>query len=228
MALGQYHYEMEPKQPQESESRHADKYIVRFPDGMRDQLKNAAKANNRTLNAEIVARLQQTFDGSSDAPEIAHLGLELARAKRDLSRSAFISERWLLELVMLWDLYLDLLGVADAMGIKDALPKKDLELAAFIGETADDDFKRHSEEFDPMALYDVMEATESELQAALEGVVKLVSDHSPPTADDAIAAKALRERILNRKRREYLPIDTTPEAEAKRAAVKKRLPKSPK
>lgn len=39
----------------------ADKYIVRFPDGMRDQLKNAAKSNNRTLNAEIVARLQDSF-----------------------------------------------------------------------------------------------------------------------------------------------------------------------
>lgn len=34
-----------------------DKYIVRLPDGMRDQLKAAAKANGRSLNAEIVHRL---------------------------------------------------------------------------------------------------------------------------------------------------------------------------
>lgn len=35
-----------------------DKYVIRFPDGMRDQLKEAAKENNRSLNAEIIARLE--------------------------------------------------------------------------------------------------------------------------------------------------------------------------
>ena len=40
----------------------ADKVLVRMPDGMRDSLKKAAKANNRTMNAEIIARLQLTFD----------------------------------------------------------------------------------------------------------------------------------------------------------------------
>lgn len=39
----------------------ADKVLVRMPDGMRDQLKAAAKASNRTMNAEIVARLQSSF-----------------------------------------------------------------------------------------------------------------------------------------------------------------------
>lgn len=39
----------------------ADKFLLRLPDGMREELKSAAKANNRTMNAEIVARLQSTF-----------------------------------------------------------------------------------------------------------------------------------------------------------------------
>lgn len=39
----------------------ADKVLVRMPDGMRDQLKALAKHNNRTLNAEIVARLSSSF-----------------------------------------------------------------------------------------------------------------------------------------------------------------------
>lgn len=56
---------MEPKQPQDTESRHADKYIVRFPDGMRNKLKAEAKANNRTLNAEIVARLAASLVAGS-------------------------------------------------------------------------------------------------------------------------------------------------------------------
>lgn len=42
-----------------------DRFIVRFPDGMRDRLKEAAHANGRSMNAEIVARLQDTFNGSA-------------------------------------------------------------------------------------------------------------------------------------------------------------------
>jgi hypothetical protein len=39
----------------------ADKFVVRFPEGMRDQIAEAAKANNRSMNAEIVSRLQGSF-----------------------------------------------------------------------------------------------------------------------------------------------------------------------
>lgn len=39
---------------QDTPSRKLDQYIVRFPDGMRDELKAAAKANGRSLNAEII------------------------------------------------------------------------------------------------------------------------------------------------------------------------------
>ncbi|TWD58111.1 Arc-like DNA binding dprotein [Agrobacterium vitis] len=41
-----------------------DQYIVRFPDGMRDQLKNEAAANGRSMNAEIVARLGWSLEGN--------------------------------------------------------------------------------------------------------------------------------------------------------------------
>lgn len=43
-------------------SRTADQFVVRFPDGMRDALKEEAHANGRSMNAEIVARLQQSFE----------------------------------------------------------------------------------------------------------------------------------------------------------------------
>lgn len=39
-----------------------DKYVVRFPDGLRDRLKQEASANNRSLNAEIIARLVTSLD----------------------------------------------------------------------------------------------------------------------------------------------------------------------
>lgn len=55
--------------PQKSESRDLDKVIVRLPDGMRDRVKAAADTNNRSMNAEIVARLEGSFAvNSSDDP----------------------------------------------------------------------------------------------------------------------------------------------------------------
>lgn len=42
-------------------SRELDKIIVRLPDGMRDRLTEVAKANNRSVNAEVVARLESSF-----------------------------------------------------------------------------------------------------------------------------------------------------------------------
>ena len=38
-----------------------DKVIIRLPDGMRDKLKDLAKLNDRSLNAEIVQRLKQSL-----------------------------------------------------------------------------------------------------------------------------------------------------------------------
>jgi len=44
-----------------------DRFIVRLPDGMRDQISAAAQANNRTMTAEIVARLRWSFEAGQDA-----------------------------------------------------------------------------------------------------------------------------------------------------------------
>lgn len=35
-----------------------DQYVVRFPDGLRDKIKALAKANRRSMNAEIVLALE--------------------------------------------------------------------------------------------------------------------------------------------------------------------------
>ncbi|MBN9052572.1 MAG: Arc family DNA-binding protein, partial [Rhizobiales bacterium] len=48
--------------PQVSESRELDKVIIRLPDGMRDKLKSRAADNNRSMNAEIVARLSESLE----------------------------------------------------------------------------------------------------------------------------------------------------------------------
>lgn len=73
------------KKPQDTESRHADKYIVRFPDGMRDRLKAAAVQSSRTLNAEIVSRLQDSLD-ARETPQERILALHLAEAHDEIKR----------------------------------------------------------------------------------------------------------------------------------------------
>lgn len=45
-----------------------DRYIVRFPDGMREQLKKLAADNGRSLNAEIIHRLEQSLAGVQNQP----------------------------------------------------------------------------------------------------------------------------------------------------------------
>ena len=42
-------------------SRGLDKFVLRLPEGMRDKIGVAARANKRTMNAEIVSRLERSF-----------------------------------------------------------------------------------------------------------------------------------------------------------------------
>jgi plasmid stability protein len=48
-----------------------DKFIVRLPDGMRDQLKAAAEGNGRSMTSEVVERLRASFEKeeAQDVPD---------------------------------------------------------------------------------------------------------------------------------------------------------------
>ena len=49
----------------------ADKFVLRMPDGMREKIMALAKANNRSMNAEILLMLQQAMDArTSGMPAI--------------------------------------------------------------------------------------------------------------------------------------------------------------
>lgn len=45
----------------EENRRFGEKFALRMPDGMRDRIAKVAEANNRSMNAEIVARLDASF-----------------------------------------------------------------------------------------------------------------------------------------------------------------------
>lgn len=51
-------------------SRTADKFVIRLPDGMREQIAETAKINHRSMNSEIIAVLADHLDAfHEDSPE---------------------------------------------------------------------------------------------------------------------------------------------------------------
>ena len=70
---------MADRDPYPSEKQ--DRFIVRLPDGMRDRIKAAAEANNRSMNAEIVATLGEKYpEPVFDSDDFAWLLLKLSSA----------------------------------------------------------------------------------------------------------------------------------------------------
>jgi hypothetical protein len=47
-------------------SRTADKFVVRLPDGMRERIAEVARSSHRSMNSEIIARLEKSL-ASPDA-----------------------------------------------------------------------------------------------------------------------------------------------------------------
>ncbi|MFI8479457.1 Arc family DNA-binding protein [Pseudomonas sp. NPDC078700] len=77
-------------------SRTADKFVVRLPDGMRERIADVARNHHRSMNSEIIARLEQSMlqEGSLDAelnvrldsPELSLHERELLQRFRQLTR----------------------------------------------------------------------------------------------------------------------------------------------
>lgn len=65
---------------EERKPQSADKYIIRFPDGMRDQIAEAAKKNGRSMNAEIILRLEHSFTPWKERPWEERMLIDVDRA----------------------------------------------------------------------------------------------------------------------------------------------------
>lgn len=65
-------------------SQLAERFQVRLPDGMRDRLKAAAEANKRSMNTEIVARLELSLDPPTGAQAFANMAVSLIKLAKDL------------------------------------------------------------------------------------------------------------------------------------------------
>lgn len=78
----------------ESENRtFFDKFMLRLPDGMRERIKLAAEKNNRSMNAEIVATLDERYPtpkNSATERLVAAMRLAVAHGKPiDMSQELF-------------------------------------------------------------------------------------------------------------------------------------------
>lgn len=51
----------------------ADRFIVRFPAGMRDRIAEEARKNGRSMNSEIIARLEASFEHQAQPLGIVEL-----------------------------------------------------------------------------------------------------------------------------------------------------------
>ena len=66
-------------------TRDSDKFMLRFPDGMRSHVSEAAERNHRSMNSEILARLERTFRWDEvDHPHPAELSAEIQSAATKL------------------------------------------------------------------------------------------------------------------------------------------------
>lgn len=72
-------------------SDEADKYVVRFPAGMRDEIAKAAKAAGRSMNSEIIARLAASVSSTEDAALLRQDAETLREALATVKRVALIS-----------------------------------------------------------------------------------------------------------------------------------------
>lgn len=50
------------------ESRIADKFVVRMPDGMRERIAEISKTNHRSMNSEILLQLETLIDNCTVIP----------------------------------------------------------------------------------------------------------------------------------------------------------------
>jgi plasmid stability protein len=70
-------------------SRTADKFVVRLPDGMREQVAEVARTHHRSMNSEIIARLELSLaqEEGSDLPAVRIDSPELSAQERALLSS---------------------------------------------------------------------------------------------------------------------------------------------
>ena len=80
-----YYPSLMPKKPP-APSDIADKFMLRMPEGMRDRIAAEAEKNKRSMNAEIIARLDASFTPGPVPEDLAEMRELVARVRADRER----------------------------------------------------------------------------------------------------------------------------------------------
>lgn len=111
------------REPYPSETK--DRFMVRLPDGMREKIKAAADAANRTMNGEIVARLEASFhDGMKPFQRVQALKTHAAEIFSDPAvedRIAALEKTVMALIANISDLQEELVGLSASQGSKEDL-----------------------------------------------------------------------------------------------------------
>jgi len=70
-----------------------DKFMLRLPEGMRERVRVSAEKNGRSMNAEIVGRLMESFDAEGRLKEAGDLSAALSEKIEEARREISLMEK---------------------------------------------------------------------------------------------------------------------------------------
>lgn len=176
---------------------------MRIPADLKDQLDTHAKNSGRSLTAEVVGRLQSTFDATSSNEVVVGLATDLAKVKKEAAFLAYGRQEKLMQLMLLYDVYRDLVEALELLGITDIPAKSDRNLADSIGAEANDELMRQNATLEPYFLYDNVKRTDHEFQKQLARLAESVVGLPVPTNEEASHLQVLRDRLWKRREKEH-------------------------
>lgn len=78
---------MTTPKPAPFNSRTADKFVVRLPEGMREQIADVSKVHHRSMNSEIIARLESSLAEESQSAAIQVDAASLTGGEKQLIKA---------------------------------------------------------------------------------------------------------------------------------------------
>ncbi|MFV3332592.1 Arc family DNA-binding protein [Pseudomonas sp. NY15437] len=84
-------------------SRTADKFVLRLPDGMRERVAEAAKGSHRSMNSEIISRLELSLESPKSMPLMQPSGELTSDEQRLIARFRMLDLKQQSALVVLID-----------------------------------------------------------------------------------------------------------------------------
>ncbi|HGY9633463.1 Arc family DNA-binding protein [Pseudomonas alloputida] len=75
-----------PKSQPRNTSRTADKFVIRLPDGMRAKIADIAKDHHRSMNSEIIARLELSIEQDEHGDLTVRTLAQVTRRCEELER----------------------------------------------------------------------------------------------------------------------------------------------